>query len=248
MKKNSKLGIKGFTLTEVLLAVMIIGLIGVALASLTRAASRESALGRSRIMLRNNAAIFIRQLRRDMEQATKIIYVKGPISSVGSDWIPLLKLIQGSTNSGDEIVVNAWAKDSNTSQTTRTLTRTWITYCFAAGATAAEAPKDGGKTATIGGTIYRLESKTEEIDCTGYNTVTTQTTKILTNVKYIPSDLTIHMQDGDTGFTYPVPLFAGNTKSSSRKSLLNVNIITELNSKPVINDAMEETLTMPMGY
>lgn len=56
---------KGFTLTEILLAVMIVGIIGVALASLTTAASRESGVGRSKVMLRNNLSIALRQLRQE---------------------------------------------------------------------------------------------------------------------------------------------------------------------------------------
>ena len=63
---------KGFTLTEVLLAVMVVGLIGVALASLTTAASREAGTGRSKIMLRNNLSLFLRTLRNDINAATYI--------------------------------------------------------------------------------------------------------------------------------------------------------------------------------
>ena len=63
---------KGFTLTEVLLAVVIVGLIGVALASLTTAASREAGIGRSKIMLRNNLSLFLRTLRNDINAATSI--------------------------------------------------------------------------------------------------------------------------------------------------------------------------------
>ena len=62
----------GFTLTEVLLAVMVVGLIGVALASLTTAASRESGVGRSKVMLRNNLSLFLRTLRDDINAATYI--------------------------------------------------------------------------------------------------------------------------------------------------------------------------------
>ena len=61
MKNN-----KGFTLTEILLAVMIVGLIAISLAALTRAAARESGVGRSRIMLRNNLSRFMRTLRTDI--------------------------------------------------------------------------------------------------------------------------------------------------------------------------------------
>lgn len=62
----------GFTLTEVLLAVMVVGLIGVALASLTTAATRESGVGRSKVMLRNNLSLFLRTLRDDINAATYI--------------------------------------------------------------------------------------------------------------------------------------------------------------------------------
>lgn len=63
---------KGFTLTEVLLAAMIVGIIGIALAALTTAALRESSVGRTRIMLRNQASLFLRQLRQDIREATSV--------------------------------------------------------------------------------------------------------------------------------------------------------------------------------
>lgn len=63
---------KGFTLTEVLLAVMVVGLIGIALASLTTAASREAGVGRSKILLRNDLSLFSRMLRDDINAATYI--------------------------------------------------------------------------------------------------------------------------------------------------------------------------------
>lgn len=68
MKSN-----KGFTLTEVLLAVMIVGLVGVALAALTGTSVRESNVGRTRMMLRNQASIALRQLRQDVHQASSVI-------------------------------------------------------------------------------------------------------------------------------------------------------------------------------
>ena len=67
MKNN-----KGFTLTEVLLAVMIVGLVGVALAALTGTAVRESNVGRTRMMLRNQASIALRQLRQDVHQSSSV--------------------------------------------------------------------------------------------------------------------------------------------------------------------------------
>ena len=67
MKNN-----KGFTLTEVLLAAMIVGIIGIALAALTTAALRESGTGRVRLMLRNQISLFVRQLRQDVRGATSV--------------------------------------------------------------------------------------------------------------------------------------------------------------------------------
>ncbi len=67
MKSN-----KGFTLTEVLLAVMIVGLVGVALAALTGTSVRESNVGRTRMMLRNQASIALRQLRQDVHQSSSV--------------------------------------------------------------------------------------------------------------------------------------------------------------------------------
>ncbi len=60
----------GFTLTEILLAVMIVGVIGIALAALTTAAVRESGAGRTRLMLRNQISLAMRQLRQDIHEST----------------------------------------------------------------------------------------------------------------------------------------------------------------------------------
>ena len=65
---------KGFTLTEVLLAAMIVGIIGIALAALTTAALRESSVGRTRIMLRNQISLFLRQLRQDVQEADTLVH------------------------------------------------------------------------------------------------------------------------------------------------------------------------------
>ena len=67
MKNN-----KGFTLTEVLLAAMIVGIIGIALAALTTAALREGGVGRSRLMLRNQLSLFLRQLRQDVRESDSL--------------------------------------------------------------------------------------------------------------------------------------------------------------------------------
>ncbi len=68
---------KGFTLTEVLLAAMIVGIIGVALAALTTAALRESGVARVRLMLRNQASLFLRQLRQDIRESSQAEILEG---------------------------------------------------------------------------------------------------------------------------------------------------------------------------
>lgn len=61
---------KGFTLVEILLAVMIVGIVGIALAALTSAAVRESNVGRTRMMLRNQISVAMRQLRQDVLESS----------------------------------------------------------------------------------------------------------------------------------------------------------------------------------
>ncbi|MBP5429727.1 MAG: prepilin-type N-terminal cleavage/methylation domain-containing protein [Elusimicrobiaceae bacterium] len=66
---------RGFTLTEVLLAATIVGVIGVAVVALTTSAMREGSMGRSRQALRNEISISMRQLRNDLQNAKKVAIV-----------------------------------------------------------------------------------------------------------------------------------------------------------------------------
>ena len=75
MKNN-----KGFTLMEILLAAMIVGVIGIALAALTTAAVRESGVARTRTMLRHQLSSMLRQLRQDIEQSSSISFSNGSTS------------------------------------------------------------------------------------------------------------------------------------------------------------------------
>lgn len=63
---------QGFTLVEILLAVMIVGIIGLSLAAITTAALRESGVGRTRNILRNQLSVAIRQLRQDIQLANTV--------------------------------------------------------------------------------------------------------------------------------------------------------------------------------
>ena len=236
MMKNKK----GFTLTEILLAVMIVGIIGVALAALTTAASRESGVGRSKVLLRNNLSIALRQLRRDIKESSRVLYVRGTLGSIGTTEIPLLMLGKN-VDQGDGTFYSS--------------NPVYITYCFERGGTnkttsnAAVLPSG----AYDGGVITRYESNAENWtsgnlpSCSG-----TSSSKFLNNVKYMPPSS-----------SYAAPLFAVrgfsgtyNVKDSGslakiRKNLgsvLDVNLVTELPSNPVVNDVTEETFILPNGF
>ena len=228
MKKllqDNKRNQRGFTLTEILLAVMIVGLIAVALASLTRSAARESGIGKTRIVLRNNLASFTRILHTDTGSATRV-QAAGELNGVGTGVIPVLKL-------GLHM-----DKDGNALRTTATTglkvpPRTWITYCFKRG-------DDQGNvvpnSAYRGGTLYRVTSTTGP----DYPSCNTNVSNIvLTNVKYIP-------ESDDIG--YAVPLFEVDPSTDGQPRVLNVRLIVEENSKPIVNEVIEETFVLPIGY
>ncbi|HAM43049.1 MAG TPA: hypothetical protein DCP52_04380 [Elusimicrobia bacterium] len=228
---------KGFTLTEILLAVMIVGIIGVALASLTTAASRESGVGRSKVMLRNNLSIALRQLRQDVQESTRVLYVRGKIdSATAGTAIPLLSLAKN-----EDIDGNAIGSGNS-----------YVTYCFVPGSKAA-APD---KKALSGGTIYRHEGTVSWSGSAPSCSYNTSTDVFLYNVKFIPP---IGSSGSDT--YYPVPFFGPETYSvkdtsasavSVRRkdlgSILQVRLITELDSTPVVNDAVEQIFMLPNGY
>lgn len=240
MKNN-----KGFTLTEILLAVMIVGIIGVALAALTTASSREAGVGRSRVLLRNNLSLAMRQLRQDVHSSTQLQYARGQISAASAgNVIPLLVLARNVDLKGNPLPGR---------------TPSYITYCFVVGSHAAQ-PSG----ALAGGTIYRRQSSviswSSSTPSCGSNPATDTNFQVfLHNVKFIPSGITVEDR------TYPVPLFrvdSGDTTYSLHEenhnilgwyygelgALLRVNLITELPSKPVVNDVVEQKFMMQNGF
>lgn len=229
---------KGFTLTEILLAVMIVGLVGVALAALTTAASRESGVGRSKVLMRNNLSLALRTLRNDINNATFIDEAKGPISGSysGLGTVTLLKLRKNATTDGETVQPSKFK--SQTDKTTQTMNQEYVTYCFIAGTTTSNV--DGAAVlptgSSIGGRIYRASSSSPNPSCGSSSRL------LLDNVKYIPG-----------GNAYPVPLFCAGlacafNSGSESASLLSVRIITELNSSPVTNDVIEEIFAVPNGF
>lgn len=251
MKHNLKLYSKGFTLTEVLLAVMIVGLIGVALAALTRASAREGGVGRSRIMLRNNAASFLRTLRRDINQATAIDEVGGGYNSVATN-APnalLIKLRQGNDINTERIPIRA--EDG----TNVAPNEVFITYCFQGGTDTNNIVPAG---ASRGGTIWRVANAkavgAEYIPCSEISSHTGEdgvsVDEVLNHVKFIPADEPITLNNLQE-IEWPVPYFRrkhnlGNV--GSNLNIVQVSIITELNSDPIVNDFIEETFAAPVGY
>ncbi len=213
----------GFTLTEVLLAVMIVGLIGVALASLTRSAAREGGIGRSKILLRNNLASFMRTLRKDLASAT-VVNASGIITAGDSSPVKVLEIGQNVQADGETPV----AMDPRSPGAKK------ITYCFVRGNNNNNIVPSA---AYRGGAIYRVQADT--YSCPSSAMISSNL--VLSNVKYIPQ--------GTTTPNYPVPLFMrDNFSRSDSPNLLTVRLITELDSTPIINDVINETFSAPMGF
>jgi len=223
---------KGFTLTEILLAVMIVGIIGVALASLTTAASRESGIGRSKVMMRNNLSLFMRMMRLDVQNTTRVLYKSGEVSG-GTSQVPLLALGQNVDLRGQQVGDNA---------------PTVVLYCFQPGSitkttSGATVVPSGSKD---GGSIYRYEVPyaSYSVSVGEPNCPSSGGEEILSNVKYIPSSS-----------EYPVPYigprYIPTVSNSVRRdlgSVIYVNIITELPSNPVVNDVIPEDLVVRNGF
>ena len=126
---------QGFTLVEILLAVMIIGIIGVALAAVTSAALRESGVGRTRMILRNQLSVAVRQLRQDIQLAEKV-------EASGST---LTLTLNNSKKAGPSIPTSL---------------PTLVEYTFTQGTETAPGNTPG---ATIGGQIFRTADGNTEV-------------------------------------------------------------------------------------
>lgn len=198
MKNN-----KGFTLTEILLAAMIVGLIGVALAGLTTAAVRESGIARTRTMLRQQLSTAMRQLRQDVQQATSA-QIKDSGRTLVLEYTPAY-------SAGPKLWEGAQ-------------TPTTVTYSFSPGTVGGEG---GGKT---GGVYRRYPDGVQEV--------------WLTNVKSISSG-----SFASPRFLIPSEVSgSGNICSSGTKcSLLQVQIILEVPTSPVVNETVQETFVLPSG-
>lgn len=213
----------GFTLTEILLAVMVVALIGVALASLTTAASREGGSGRTRTVLRNSLSRAVSQLRQDVQDSSQVLYGgPGAIGSVSANtFVPLLVLAQNMGLDGQSFNADSVS---------------YVTYCFKIPTLITT---NAGGTAIVpsgaidGGIIYRKASDTIARAADGSldmsNVCTGMTEPFLNHVKFIPTN-------------YPVPFFQVDAFNA-----LRIRLILELPSNPVVNDVTEEILYLPIG-
>lgn len=229
---------KGFTLTEILLAVMIVGIIGVALAALTTAASRESGVGRSKVLLRNNLSIMLRQLRRDVQESSRVLYARGNEAVPEGTLVPLLMLGKN-TDQGTGFYNSGSASH--------------VVYCFQRGS---KTITTSGKSvvpegADDGGIIYRFEDNSGgPPPWNGNVPACSNRTKVLNNVKYLNSANYVAPSFSVRGIAtgrYNVKTNP-NIVQKNLGSILDIQLITELPSNPVVNDVTEETFVLPNGF
>ena len=202
MKNN-----KGFTLMEVLLAALIVGVIGIALAALTTAAVREGGVGRTRVMLRHQLSLAMQQLRQDIAFADQVGVYKNPDGTVKSVKINHMHP-QGQKYIGVLGDTTPMTVDHPVV----------ITYEFT--------KKENSNT---GGIIKRkVEQQGAQV---GKKEIW------LSNIKTV----------SQSGFVSP--RFERITNSGDKVgSLLEVSIIVEVGTDPVVNDVVEETFVMQHGF
>ena len=259
MKRN-----QGFTLTEILLAVMIVGIIGVALASLTTTATRETTTGRSRITLRNSLSLALRQIRQDIHESSQVLYVNGVINTTTLTRTPLLVLGKNMRLLDNSKIM----KDSSAKYNVK-----YIAYCFVPG-TASKLSSGGNvlpANAKDGGKIYRGEFTTNPYSSTSGISLARQLCTNLTNYKVLLHNVKFIPPSEVAADNYPVPFFGLKDYSNERKtdglnfltlqaghtraiyendiaSRLYVHLIVELPTSPVVNEVAEEMFALPNGF
>lgn len=248
---------KGFTLTEILLAVMIVGLIGVALASLTTTATREATGGRSRIMLRNSLSLALRQIRQDIHESSQVLYVRGVIDTSTTGTIPLLVLGKNMRISDGGRIMSTPGLQYESK---------YVAYCFSRGDV--KKLSNGANVlpanATDGGVIYRREVAGQPASLSQVCR-STYRKALLHNVKFIPPS-TEELNN------YPVPFFGLKDYTNARRtdalnfitvpsgytrvaytdgdiaSRLYIHLVVELPISPVVNEVAEEMFALPNGF
>ena len=252
MKRN------GFTLTEVVLAVIIVGLVGIAVASLSVVVSRESAATNSHILLRNTLSAALRQMRQDIQTSTVLsdtpVWITKNVVNEDCRTFPYVQLLRLRPMGEDKYIVyflqagrvKAYPgsfREDVVSIGYEIGTEPYLkTVCYLLN------PSLGG-----GRIVRRVFTKASaytsacDTDCDlgtqecayerNFSDCFTEDTKehsavLLENVKFIPNNVKID----DTRIQYQVPLFrkmGGNA--------VKVNLIVEIpDSTPIVNEAVEE--------
>ena len=190
---------KGFTLMEILLAAMIVGVIGVALAALTTAAVRESGVGRTKTMLRHQLSNALRQLHQDIQQSDGVT-----LEYTSDNVFQTMELTQ-STQFGPNYTPHTFR------------------YTFTPGTIA------GAGGGTTGGKIYR------SVDG-GASRVWLENVKSIRGDDFLSPSVISVLWNGE-----------GNATGGAN-SVLEVRIIVEVPSTPVVNDVIDEIFVLPHGF
>ena len=261
---------QGFTLTEVLLAVIIVAALGVALAALTTAASRESSVGNSRIVLRNSFSVALRQIKNDLANYNTILYARGKQEIMGAMQL-MCPIYNPSCTPGYIPAVQhpvlLLAKNTRFDGTALSAsTPEYVAYCFIRGSVT---KLSNGQTnvqpsgADDGGKLIRRVLTSSQLTWNGAtpNVCAVGTEEVLLdNLKYIPKTSSVN---------YPVPLFLVNgwnddtygpysvqntaeaataARAENVAGQLEIKLIMELPTYPVVNEAVELLLGPGNGF
>ena len=251
------------------MAVIIVAALGVALAALTTAASRESSVGNSRIVLRNNFSVALRQIKNDLTNYNTILYARGKQEIMGAMQL-MCPIYNPSCTPGYIPAVQhpvlLLAKNTRFDGTALSAsTPEYVAYCFIRGGIT---KLSNGQTnvqptdADDGGKLYRRVLTSSELTWNGATPKVCEAGTeevLLDNLKYIPST---------SGVNYPVPLFRANgwndddgvysvkntataataARNGNVAGQLEIKLILELPTFPVVNEAVELLLGPGNGF
>ena len=237
----------GFTLTEVVLAVILVGMVGVAVASLSSLVSRNSSTTTHRLMLRSSLSTALRQIREDVQNRFVVndtpFYVTSQVRGDCSQRPPLKELLRLKSAGDNSYVIyylqagNTMAQPFEPSSVVRPCVdiggAQTMCYCYDTNALA------GGqivrrnlkrRNITYSDVCEQCNFATQECEGKPFNSCfEVNDTVLLGNVKFIPKFT-------GTALTYPVPLFR-----KAGGNALKVNLIVEIpDTTPTISEAAEE--------
>lgn len=207
---------QGFTLTEVLLAVMIVAIIGVALASLTTTASKESSTGSAKTTLRNRLSLALRQIRSDLSSASNILYIVGNAPEKQDYLLMLLAMNKdraGNSIQSDKVILPFMVNAP------------YVVYCSKYDATT--------QTTSIVRSVLSEKPDALVGICANPGETLVKNVKIASSTNFVsPSFFALDISSG---------AFFGMSGKYSPPSVVRVQLIVTIpGSKPVMNEAVEE--------